>query len=374
MRVCSLVFAIGCMSLSLLACDDSSNGLGDEPGVVVVTDDAKADTAGAKPPQGNVYYSVTRDTRRCAWPLCGGYYVANLNYSKTLCNDGIVREECYVVDFDVESGLLLDANEAALFRTRLGEGTAVVRGSIKTATYGKNRLGYFIPTEGWVAASIQAPKGTFYQVAYRPVACFVAPCPSYQETFINGNASTKPIHAVELAGAGAEELATESAIELLHAEPLLVVGSNSNYAVSGRPGIQLNATQFYTRVRHDALVAHTPTMTELGGKAFVDLAAVKPAYPRTYRFDASSGSVSIEDAVAPCPPGAVCIWSGIITRAATWSLAGDRIRLSYTGTQTPRLDGSIAYYNELAVAKDANGKLVIVEISDDGSSGRRFRE
>jgi hypothetical protein len=40
------------------------------------------------------------------------------------------------------------------------------------------------------------------------------------------------------------------------------------------------------------------------------------------------GSFVAHDRVSPCAPGVQCVWSGIVTREGTWSVAGDRLALA----------------------------------------------
>ena len=45
---------------------------------------------------------------------------------------------------------------------------------------------------------------------------------------------------------------------------------------------------------------------------------------------APSTELSAQDLVSPCPPGARCVWSGILARAGTFSLAGSTVTLTVT--------------------------------------------
>ncbi|WP_338115453.1 DUF6748 domain-containing protein [Nostoc sphaeroides] len=42
------------------------------------------------------YYTVRRDFRRCASPICGGFFIKQNNLKATPCVDGVFRNECYV--------------------------------------------------------------------------------------------------------------------------------------------------------------------------------------------------------------------------------------------------------------------------------------
>ena len=48
----------------------------------------------------STFYSVRRDRRRCASPMCGGYFVKRVNLSSTRCGDGRWKSECYVAEIN----------------------------------------------------------------------------------------------------------------------------------------------------------------------------------------------------------------------------------------------------------------------------------
>jgi hypothetical protein len=49
------------------------------------------------------YYTVRRDFRKCVSPICGGYFIKQVNLKATPCVDGVFREECYVSAIDWRS-------------------------------------------------------------------------------------------------------------------------------------------------------------------------------------------------------------------------------------------------------------------------------
>jgi len=200
------------------------------------TGDAWADALSST----STYFSVRRDFRQCSFPLCGGYFVGRVNRMLTTCHDGRRARECYVVDADFENALGLDADEAAHFRSVVDQGRALLRGSIKRATYVGNRvLGRFVPTEGYAAATAAAPVGTFYRVSGFP--CFRPPCPPVHRARLNSTLSGD-IYGLDLAGVGAAEDKIHAAITALPKRDLLVAGITRNRVLA--------ASQFYLRVRH----------------------------------------------------------------------------------------------------------------------------
>ena len=42
---------------------------------------------------GSTFYAVRRDMRRCASPLCGGFFVKRVNFGSTRCGDGRWKSE-----------------------------------------------------------------------------------------------------------------------------------------------------------------------------------------------------------------------------------------------------------------------------------------
>lgn len=328
--------------------------------------DGKADSLN----QTATYYTVTTDLRKCAWPVCGGWNVSRVNRSWTLCHDNVWRASCYVVDFDLAGDLGLSADDAAALEGAMRAGEVLVRGRLQARGYNGKRLGHFKASEGWRAAGGSGAKGTFYKVTDKQLVCITQPCPSLHQAQLNSTLSQE-IHSLSIDSADQVQgdALLNTAYLAMEQGPVIVAGTNTAFThpLTGLEGTNLAGAQLYTRV--SALAAYAPQARELGGREFHDGAA-KP-YPRTYAFDAASWTARVEDAVAPCAAGATCIWSGIVTREATWSLSGDRVTLSYSG------DGAngygLRYVGTLQVKKDSLGNLVLVEVAADGATERRFQ-
>ncbi len=88
-------------------------------------------------------------------------------------------------------------------------------------------------------------------------------------------------------------------------------------------------------------------------------------YPSTYTF-AANGTFSRSDAVSPCPPGAVCIWSGIVTTAGTWKLNGATVALTWTKPQAANW-GLLFPASLTASAKCSSWRL-----TENGGAGETF--
>lgn len=170
----SSLFALGLAALSLSACSASTD---------TAADDTSEDAVSTNRNSG--YFMVTRaDARRCASPLCGGYFVKRVNASKTPCADGVYRDECYVSQIDL-TGLSLSSSEVSDFNAKLVAGGGIVRASIHKFTFGGNHLGNLVATEGWKAATGSPATGDFYRVADNGIRCVRAPCPSTSADKLN---------------------------------------------------------------------------------------------------------------------------------------------------------------------------------------------
>lgn len=369
MRLPSL-FIVASLSLVTAACsEDLAPGLEGEDDIdselVADGEDLKADSLN----KTATYYHARRDYRKCAYPMCGGFYVSRVNRQWTKCHDGAWRNACYVVELDLAKKLGLSEDEASGVLGDIETESVVLRGGIKSERYNGARFGKFVPSEAWRAATGGEAGGTFFKVTDNQRVCVTGPCAILHEAKLNSTIS-RDIHALGFDPTGANELLVNQLWTELDAGPLLVAGKNVEYkdALTGRKGVRLEASQVYSRIVHSDLASYAPTAREIGGRTFTNPSAAAPSFPRTYRFASHTWDVTIEDAVAPCPAGATCIWSGIVTRTATWGVTGDRVFLTFDGGTEN--DHGIAYFDQLAVKRDASGALVLVEPT---GSARQFR-
>lgn len=207
-------------------------------------DESKTDLGGTY-----TYYSVTPDLRRCAAPMCGGYWVSRVNTSKTRCADGAWAESCYVAE---ARWSLLGVNETTLasIQDRLHTGSVVMRGTVGSKDFGGSigRLGEFKPTEAWLGQGPNAPSGPLAMVEEVGVRCSTTPCNSFREKKLNSSA-TAPLAELGWDEAGVSDDQIGRAINELFVRNVIIAGDR--YTVRG-PGGSAKArtvTQYYTRAR-----------------------------------------------------------------------------------------------------------------------------
>lgn len=222
-------------------------------------DEAVAEADQTVVSRGVAYFIVTQpDLRKCAYPLCGGWFVKQVNQRATLCADGHADFECHAAELDLDK-LEVDDNVAAKFESAWGERKALVRGRLQQVNDGHGHLvDTLVATEAWVGQAGKKPTGHFYGVEDSGIVCVTFPCPSLHERLLN-KGSDQNIHALDLAASGASDKAVEAGLGELYATGILVAGEHG--IISGPAGIgtSLIASEFYSRL--------TPTQ---GGEACGD--------------------------------------------------------------------------------------------------------
>jgi hypothetical protein len=207
------------------------------------------------------YYFVRRDYRKCRYPLCGGFWVRQLDGSKFRCSKGKnPSSECYVASIDWTALGLSEAESTNLEQQLVKGQQALVRGKLSRTKYSlpdrkkkihkfDKKLDKLVAKEAFVAASDQEPKGDFYAVQSNGINCITTPCFSMDEYALNDKQVTS-ISNVNLRRVDATDQQLEEAFTAIAARGLVVAGRNKNIADDGPAGegITLKASQFYLRV------------------------------------------------------------------------------------------------------------------------------
>lgn len=242
----AVLFSAMALALSVSACGGLAEELepGDVAGVAQQGGDEKADGLNGAPTY--TYYSARRDYRRCAWPMCGGWWVRRVNLTTTRCANGTYAAECYVERLDL--GRLGTAG------TRFDATTGLMRGSIVSNVINGTNWGKFSATEGWSASSGAKPiAGTFRRLQDNGIRCITYPCFTTHAARLN-QVYHSNVSGVDLSTTGATEREINAALNAIgtpRGAGILAVGtirSVPNAGPAGR-GLTFGATQFYTPAR-----------------------------------------------------------------------------------------------------------------------------
>ena len=193
---------------ALTAC--ASTGEQDELAGETTADDAIDGKADAAVDGAYTYFEIRRDLKRCAAPMCGGYYLERLNRTSTVCHNGSLAASCYTPELDFSEANLSDELQSALIeaagRDAVAPGAvALVRGRFASKKYtGFGNLGRFVVTEAWVAENDAVASGVFTKVVDNNVRCIQAPCPTITEKGLNTSRSAN-IHGLDFTVGGFDE-------------------------------------------------------------------------------------------------------------------------------------------------------------------------
>ena len=185
----------------------------------------------------STYFLVQRDVRRCASPLCGGYFVKRVNQTLTRCADRVSRSRCYVASIDWNGQPEVEPERA------------VLRGSVESKTFPNfGNLGTLRVTESWQAASDRKPAGVFHRVRDLGVRCITHPCLTHHAAKLNSTVD-RNVAGVDLTRVGAnEELISKASKEMTAADGILIAGSTVSVKGPAGRATTLKASQFYLRV------------------------------------------------------------------------------------------------------------------------------
>lgn len=243
--------ALPLFALSFTACagSDSTDELAGEADLEDL--EGKNDS----PSGASTYFEVRTDMRRCASPMCGGFFIDRLNATSTTCHDGAKREVCYTPELDwSQSGL--DEAKQSMF---LGKASsAFVSGDVKAILRGRfaNKnlnttiptMGRFIVTEAWIAQGEGVSDGVFAKVFQNGIRCIAAPCPSLTEKALNAS-RTANISEIDYEAGTYDDAALGGLASDYHAPTgVIVAGDRYSFTISGRAGKGRTATQAYRNV------------------------------------------------------------------------------------------------------------------------------
>lgn len=208
---------------------------------------AKASYTSIRPEVSSNYYIVTMpDNRMCPSPLCGGYFVKEVNKPKTRCADGTWQPQCHAVELDA-SGLGWSGDQLVLFSGQFGQQRALVRGKLRQTERGLIKADVLVVEEGWVGQALGKTVGTFYGARASGIVCVAFPCPSIHERELNFPTHLL-IEDVDLAASGATEDQVAAGYEALsEGTGILAVGENQVIAGSAA-AIKLVTSEFYLPV------------------------------------------------------------------------------------------------------------------------------
>lgn len=186
------------------------------------------------------YVTLRRDLRRCASPLCGGFFVDAVNQDTLRCADGSRAAECYVFDLDLSARGLSADQEA---RLRGDPSTFLLLGQIRPQRTVAGRLGQLAVTEAWHGHQGITPSGRFFRARNEGIVCITNPCLSFSAELLNRNDPSFPVAEVDLSAVTDDPSAAFTQLDAQ--DGLLLAGRRSTVTGPAGRARGLRASEFY---------------------------------------------------------------------------------------------------------------------------------
>lgn len=184
-------------------------------------------------PQSTTYI-VKQDYRKCAFPLCGGWYLTPVNqYSLHLQTEDEAYESAALLPNSIYVAYInykrlgLDEKQIAEFEEAIRNEQALLRGNVvKDLSSSKltPRTSTLVANGAWVGANKNTPIGPYLNITSTGIVCITTPCPYFKAQIINSN-NISEIHDLNLEKADLDPEQQARAWEELSTSGLVVTGT-----------------------------------------------------------------------------------------------------------------------------------------------------
>ena len=190
-------------------------------------------------PTGTTYI-VKPDYRKCAFPLCGGWFLTPVNqYSLHLetedeayQNAALLPNNIYVAYINYKR-LNLTEKQIAELEITIHSEQALLRGTVVTSPVsGKTlpRTKTLVTNGAWVGANKNTAVGPYLKISSTGIVCITTPCPYFKAALINSN-YTSEFHDLSLEKAALDREQEAQAWQAVSTDGLVITGTT--YVTTG---------------------------------------------------------------------------------------------------------------------------------------------
>jgi hypothetical protein len=199
-------------------------------------------------PDTALTYSVKPDYRKCAFPLCGGWFITPVNqYSLALEESDeayqhslLLPNSIYVATINYKA-LGLTPEQIAKLEDSLRSGQGLLRGVVKASTTKHSTL---IAQAAWTSPNTNTPVGPYLKVSSSGIVCITTPCPYFKAELINSFFTTN-IHELTFEKAGLDEKQESLAWQAVSEAGLVLTGVKYESQGMTGTGTGIAATKVY---------------------------------------------------------------------------------------------------------------------------------
>jgi hypothetical protein len=184
-------------------------------------------------PTGTTYI-VKPDYSKCAFPMCGGWFLTPVNqYSLQLQTEdeayqsaALLPNSIYVAYINYKRLGLIEEQIAELNNAIQSE-QALLRGTIissPTSGIVPSRTKTLVANGAWVGANKNTPVGPYLKISSTGIVCITTPCPYFNATLINSD-YTRQFHDLSLEKAALDREQEAQAWQAISTDGLVITGT-----------------------------------------------------------------------------------------------------------------------------------------------------
>lgn len=210
-------------------------------------------------PTGTTYI-VKPDYRKCAFPICGGWFLTPVNqYSLQLQTEdeayqsaALLPNSIYVAYINYKR-LGLTEKQIAELNTAVQSEQALLRGAVINSpapSAALPRTKTLVVNGAWVGANKNTPVGPYLKITSTGIVCITTPCPYFNAALINSDYTTQ-FHDLSLEKAALDREQEAQAWQAISTDGLVITGTtyettgfNETGAVPGK-GVGIAATKVF---------------------------------------------------------------------------------------------------------------------------------
>ncbi len=208
-----------------------------------------------EPSRSGITYLVKPDLRKCAFPMCGGWFLTPINqYSLQLENEGeayqslsLLPNSIYVANINYKA-LGLKPAQIEVLEADMRNEQALLRGNITSNSQAKtiapSPTKTLVVKGAWIGANKTVALGPYLKVASSGIVCITTPCPYYRASLVNSLYSTN-FHELTLTKAELTREQEAQAWQAVASEGLIMTGLTYESKGQTGPGTGISATKVF---------------------------------------------------------------------------------------------------------------------------------
>lgn len=201
--------------------------------ICLISFSSQAQTIISPEPTGTTYI-VKPDYRKCAFPLCGGWFLTPVNQhslhleteDEAYQNAALLPNSIYISYINYKR-LGLTKEQIAEFENAIRSEQALLRGAVvNSPASGKiiTRTKTLVANGTWVGANKNTAAGPYLKISSTGIVCITTPCPYFNAALINSGYSSQ-FHDLSLEKAALDREQEAQAWQAISTNGLIITGT-----------------------------------------------------------------------------------------------------------------------------------------------------